>query len=290
MRHIDNTFLNIPDGWEERAAEALRQLTAEEKTADELSSIWGELKVCLAEASNRRCWYCESRILRSDNAVDHYRPKGTVKTGILSDDGLRVEKLDITPVHTGYKWKVFALDNFRYSCDHCNEYRKSLEGTGGGKWNYFPLIQEERRAYTVDNLRFENPVLLDPCRVLDWELLSYDSSGKPFSRFQRGSEEDIKVRFSIRLLHLDQKGLNEGRRACWSLVSLILKDAKHWFLEKLNNNPEADYNFQNELIKLKQWLNPQNPAAYIGFVCFKLRNDPERHIHPWIEMLAGTQR
>jgi hypothetical protein len=287
MRYIDNTFLDIPDNWEERATEASRKLLAEERTADQLSQVWRDLKTCLSNASHRRCWYCESTINRSDNAVDHYRPKGTVKTGRLHEDGLRIDTTDIEPVHNGYIWKTFSLDNFRYSCDHCNEYRKDLEGTSGGKWNYFPLVREERRAYNAQNERFEIPVLLDPCKALDWQLISYDSNGKPFSRFEKGAEEDIKVRFSIRLLHLDQRGLNEGRRSCWNLVNPTLRDAKHWFLEKLNENPEADHNFQNELIKLKQWLNPKNPASYIGFVRYKLRNDKDRDIHPWIDILLG---
>ncbi|WP_102797668.1 hypothetical protein [Bowmanella denitrificans] len=287
MRYIDNTFLEIPEGWDERALEASRQLLDGERTAEQLSQVWRVLKACLSEASNRRCWYCESTIHRSDNAVDHYRPKGTVKTGRLLEDGSRIVAMEIAPVHHGYKWKAFNLDNFRYSCEHCNEYRKDLDGTAGGKWNYFPLVHEERRAYDAQNERFEVPVLLDPCKALDWQLLSYDSNGRPFSRFDRGTEEDVKIRFSIRLLHLDQQGLNEGRRSCWSLVSPILRDTKYWFVEKLNGNPEAEHNFQEELRKLKQWLNPRNPATYIGFVRYKLRNDRDKKIHPWIDMLLG---
>jgi hypothetical protein len=287
MIYVDNTFLDIPDGWDDRSSNASRQFLSGERTADQLSQVWRDLKTCLSEASNRRCWYCESIIIRSDNAVDHYRPKGTLKTGHLREDGSRIDPTNITPVHNGYKWKAFSLDNFRYSCDHCNEYRKDLEGTNGGKWNYFPLVQEERRAYDVQNERFEVPVLLDPCKVLDWQLLSYNLTGRPFSRFENGTEEDIKVRFSIRLLHLDQQGLNEARRSCWNLVSPTLRDAKHWFLEKLKGDLEADHNFQSELIKLKQWLNPKNPASYIGFVRYKLRNDNDRNIHPWIDMIIG---
>lgn len=285
MRYIDNTFLGIPENWEESAETASQQLLSGARTADQLSSVWRSLKECLAEASMRRCWYCESIIHRSDNAVDHYRPKGTVKTGTLSEDGKYITPAEITPVHGGYKWKAFSLENFRYSCDHCNEYRKDLEGTSGGKWNYFPLVQEQKRAYDAAHEKFETPVLLDPCKALDWKMLSYDTTGRPFSNFSRDTEEDIKVRFSIRLLHLDQKGLNEARRACWSLVSPILMEAKNCFLEKLNGNDEADHKFQNSLRNLKRWLNPKNPAAYIGFIHYKLRNDRERHIHPWIEML-----
>lgn len=287
MRYIDNTFLNLPVGWEERSARATRQLDLGERDIDQLSEVWRDLKACLAEASFRRCWYCESIINRSDNAVDHYRPKGRVKSCSLSNDGKKLSVLEINPVHDGYKWRAFSRENFRYSCDFCNEYRKDLEGSSGGKWNYFPLIREDRRAYNAGQERFEVPVILDPCKALDWLLLSYDVNGRPFSAHPPGSEEDIKVRLSIRLLHLDQEGLNEARRQCWSLVRPIVERAKEWFLEKMSDNPEADYRFQDELRQLKQWLNPQNPAAYVGFVRYKLRNDKDREIHPWLSLLAG---
>lgn len=287
MRYINNTFIDTPEGWEERAEAARQQLAMGEKTLDQLSQVWRELKNALSEVSFRRCWYCESKIIRSDNAVDHYRPKGKVKTGLLSGDGSKLIDQELERPHSGYKWRAFALENFRYSCDHCNEYRKHLQGTSGGKWNYFPLISEARRAYVVEDERFEVPVLLDPCKAIDWKLLSYDSNGKPFSRFVENSEEDLKVRFSIRLLHLDQQGLNEARRACWSLVRPILKDAKYWFLQKIDGNPEADHNFQNELIQLEQWMSPQNPSTYIGFVRYKLANDSEKNVHPWLSLIAG---
>lgn len=290
MRFIDNTFLDIPDNWEERAERASRQLLSGERTADQLSQVWRDLKDSLSSASYRRCWYCESIINRSDNAVDHYRPKGKINTCRLSEDGKRIEPIEVNPYHDGYKWRTFSIENFRYSCKHCNEYRKDLEGSNGGKWNYFPLVQEAQRAYDAAHERFEVPVILDPCKALDWTLLSYDSNGKPFSSHPAGTAEDLKVRLSIRILHLDQRGLNEARRACWNLVKPILTDAKYWFLQKLDKNPEGEHNFQNELRKLQQWLNPRNPATYIGFVKYKLRNDTERDLHPWIGMLIGDHQ
>lgn len=286
MRYIDNTFLDIPDGWEERAERATQLLLNGDRTADQLSQVWRDLKVTLFNASNRRCWYCETTIARSDNAVDHYRPKGTIRGVKLSDDGKRLEATNITPTHSGYKWRAFSLENFRYSCDHCNEYRKNLEGTAGGKWNYFPLIQEDARAYEEPNEENEIPAILDPCKVLDWRLLSYDSRGKPFSRFERDTEDDVKIRLSIRILHLDQEGLNEGRRANWSLVKPIVSDVKKWYLKKLSSVVGADNNFQNELKKLRQWLNPKSQNSYIGFLVYKLENDTEKELHPWIDYLV----
>ncbi|RRW63850.1 hypothetical protein EGJ53_16920 [Pseudomonas fluorescens] len=286
MRYIDTAFLEVPPGWEQRSRAAALKLLAGTHTADELSAVWGDLKQCLSEASNRRCWYCETSIIRSDNAVDHYRPKGTLKGAALSPDGESIVAANIFPVHSGYKWCAFSLENFRYSCDHCNEYRKNLEGTAGGKSSYFPLVEEGLRAYDENAQEFENPAILDPCNVLDWRLLSYDLRGKPFSRFVRGSAEDVKVRYSIRLLHLDQEGLNEGRRANWMLVNPILSSAKTWYLKMLRNVPGAHSHFQTELKKLRQWLNPKTQSAFIGFLVYKLENDSDLNVHPWIDKLV----
>lgn len=286
MRYIDAAFLELPAGWEGRARTAALKLLAGTHTADQLSSVWGSLKECLSTASNRRCWYCEASIIRSDNAVDHYRPKGTIKGVALTPDGESIISAEIEPEHSGYKWCAFSLENFRYSCDHCNEYRKNLEGTSGGKWSYFPLVGESDRAYNEEDQEYEIPAILDPCNVLDWRLLSYDHRGRPFSRFERGTEEDVKVRFSIRLLHLDQEGLNEGRRANWTLVSPILGSAKKWYLKTLRGVPGANSHFQQELKKLRQWLNPRTQSSFIGFLVYKLETDSDLSVHPWIDKLV----
>ncbi len=55
-------------------------------------------------------------------------------------------------------------------------------GTGGGKADRFPLLDEEARVYDVDattldfddllrTIRAERPAILDPCNLNDWELL-----------------------------------------------------------------------------------------------------------------------
>ena len=190
MRFVDNTFIDLTDGWDDRAEASTQDLINGNFVADDRSAIWKELKESLELLSNGRCWYCETNIPRTDNAVDHYRPKGIVKGVSIDEAGKNITRYDIAPAHSGYKWAAFKEENFRFSCQHCNEFRKDLQGTAGGKWNYFPLIEEAERAYIELDEDNENPSLLDPCKRLDWRMLSYDKSGAPFSRYAEGSEED----------------------------------------------------------------------------------------------------
>lgn len=288
MRFVDNSFIDTPEDWEVRAAAATEALQNGEIEADDRSQIWRDLKDSLADTSYDRCWYCETGIPRTDNAVDHYRPKGRVKGARLSEDGESITPYVIEPEHLGYKWAAYELDNFRFSCQHCNEYRKNLRGTAGGKSSYFPLVAEEHRAYEALDQDNELPALLDPCKVLDWRLLSFDKSGKPFSRFERGTEEDLRVRLSIHIYHLDQENLNKSRAAQWELVRPLIQEAKTWFLKKLRGDVGAGACFEKELKKLRRWFHPKSKNTYLGFLVYQLEKEKEldkQHVHCWIDEL-----
>src|SRR5262245_27764752 len=125
--------------------------------------VWTSLKEVLRDLSHGKCWYCESVDPRSDNAVDHYRPKGNVK--------------DSDPPHDGYWWLAFDRDNYRFSCTYCNSIRNS-DKTSGGKQDYFPLWEESKRARSADDdLDDELPLLLDPTNPADVGLIAFAEDG-----------------------------------------------------------------------------------------------------------------
>src|ERR1700684_3476119 len=105
MRYIDWTRLRLPDGWLDRAAAAANAVAGGEDPND-YAPVWRELKDGLADLSNDKCWYCEMPVPRSDNAVDHFRPKGRMG--------------DAANEHNGYRWLAFERSNFRYACTFCN--------------------------------------------------------------------------------------------------------------------------------------------------------------------------
>ena len=151
MRYVnlESVRKNLPSGWDQRAREAEDAVAATEpgSRADEVkkhSALWTALKGTLKVVSHQKCWYCESADIRSDDAVDHFRPKGSV-----------AECAD----HDGYWWLAFKWQNYRFCCTYCN-CRRVDQATrrGGGKADRFPLRQEANRAKVpTDSLAEEEP-------------------------------------------------------------------------------------------------------------------------------------
>src|SRR5882724_7294129 len=106
MRYVDIDELDVPDGWQTRADQALSDLRneiaaaeasarAQGKDANGIAEarkkaitegtekptrekIWRDLTEPLKRLSDGKCWYSESRNPASDKNVDHFRPKNAV--------------------------------------------------------------------------------------------------------------------------------------------------------------------------------------------------------------------
>src|SRR5574342_650759 len=133
MRYIDIDSLEIPDGWQIRADQALERLRQEVSEAEAnaiaigadpvlarkraisnglkihaRAQVWQCLNSSLAMLSNGKCWYSESRNPTADKNVDHFRPKNRVE-----------EDSD----HEGYWWLAFQWRNYRYASQWTNQRR-----------------------------------------------------------------------------------------------------------------------------------------------------------------------
>src|SRR4051812_48374124 len=131
MRYVDAQAVgqNLPDGWAARAKQAEEAVEAAQPAVrsaavNARSAIWRDLKDTLKQVSHNKCWYCESIDIRSDNAVDHFRPKAAVAD---------------SPAHEGYWWLAFKWENYRFCCTYCNSRRLDDRGNVGGKADRFPL-------------------------------------------------------------------------------------------------------------------------------------------------------
>lgn len=83
----------------------------------------------LLEDQHYKCAYCECRITKEYNDVEHYRPKSI------------------------YYWLGHDWSNLLYSCDLCNRtYKKT----------YFPLADETKRVTTPGSLAGEEPLIINP--------------------------------------------------------------------------------------------------------------------------------
>jgi hypothetical protein len=171
LKYIDSTEIQekLPEGWEDKAKEAYETVLAvspegRSGAINRFSHLWTQLKDILHSHFHGKCWYCEAIQERSDNAVDHFRPKN---------------KVFECPKHGGYWWLAFKWLNYRYSCTFCNSRRLNKDGVAGGKHDHFPLEEEQKRAYTPeDDLDAEQPLLLDPTCPADPGLLWFDEDGQ----------------------------------------------------------------------------------------------------------------
>lgn len=189
MRFIDNSRARVPAGWPAEAEAARTAVIDRDEDVNRFSIVWRALKNALAELSHDKCWYCEMPQIRSDNAVDHFRPKSV------------------------YRWLAFSLANLRYACTFCNSRRTDVEtGAVGGKGDQFPLAAGSIRATKAGQEELERPLLLNPCLAYDPMLLDFNDEGRPVARYPDHPERSLRTETSIRLYHLDHSDLVEHRR------------------------------------------------------------------------------
>jgi uncharacterized protein (TIGR02646 family) len=239
MRYIRLSKIekDISSDWLRRAQDALDDVKAtpeaeRAKAVNAHDDLWRNLKELLRNASYGKCWYCESIDDRSDNAVDHFRPKNRV-----------AECTD--PGHNGYWWLAFDWRNYRFSCTYCNSYRRSEEGAGG-KQDHFPLWREEKRAKKPDDLLDdEQPLLLDPTRVADVAEITFDDDGRAVPAWTKEGNAYKFARASrtIETYHLNHPLIVERRSELMRKVRQYLKDADKFFkkLDGGDTTAEAAY-------------------------------------------------
>jgi hypothetical protein len=266
MRYVNLDDIELPEGWLERAKQA-KQAVASGNDPNDHATVWRELKNSLGGLFHDKCWFCETPVTRSDNAVDHFRPKGRVREALRP--------------HPGYRWLAFDQSNFRYSCTFCNSRRKDTEGgTIGGKADRFPLMDEASRAYTEEAVCNENPKLLDPCELDDWRLLGCKiENGKPCPTSQ-DREEIGRAEASIEIYHLHHEPTCKQRLSAARSLLRDVEEAKALHLAG-TSRAALKLNFK----RILGAIDDRKP--YSGEMRFLL--GAERHSdHPWIQELLET--
>jgi uncharacterized protein (TIGR02646 family) len=236
LRYIDSTEIQeeLPEGWEDKAKEAYETVLAlspEERSGaiDRFSYLWKQLKDILYSHFHGKCWYCEAIQERSDNAVDHFRPKN---------------KVFECPKHGGYWWLAFKWLNYRYSCTFCNSRRINKDGVSGGKHDHFPLEEEQKRAYTPeDDLDAEQPLLLDPTSPADPGLLWFDEDGQAVPNPQFCTDHDSyffrRADASITLYQLNHVNIVERRKRLCKEIRDLVGELNYYFTKYQQGNQTA---------------------------------------------------
>ncbi|MDO6967040.1 HNH endonuclease family protein [Rhizobium alvei] len=271
MHWIDQDKIELPEGWINEAAAAKKKMEDEKLKPDDLSQVWTALKGDLGKLTNKRCWICEAPATRSDNAVDHFRPKNRVAEALQSP--------------SGYKWLAFEYKNFRYICTFCNSRRIDIiGGTDGGKADHFPLRDEAARAYTeTDDIDNEEPMLLDPCDPEDWKLLGCSlESGHPVAATDDVHERE-RVEISIKFYHLHQEDLKKLRLTQIRNLDQKISDAKDRYYE-MDGTPKRKKKFISALAPIKRLITPGSDFSGEMYNHVKRCRD---NGYPWLEKLLG---
>lgn len=281
MRHINLEELRplLPHNWERRARRALntiRNLPPDQRpeAINRRAPLWQELNGALSSLSAGKCWYCESREKRSDNPVDHFRPKNRV-----------VE----CPAHEGYWWLAFNWLNYRFGCTYCNSYRKGESGgSGGGKHDHFPLLDEASRAYgEADDLTSEDPELLDPTEEADPILLWFSDDGRAVARFAEQTHPVLHGRAttSIRLYHLNHVLSVEARKNLSNEIRNLVEDGNLYFHEWVAGNRAAKRGCHSVIAQLRQKLDKTAEySAAARAILLGLRDSD----HPWLDSVISA--
>lgn len=268
MRYVDLHKLVLPDGWIAQAQQAAADVADGKAALDERSTVWRNLKDALATLLHNKCWYCETPIDRSDNAVDHFRPKGRVA--------------DAAQPHTGYRWLAFDRTNFRYACTYCNSRRKDIDDkTVGGKADRFPLLNEAARVYAQGDCSRERPALLDPCNLGDWRLLGCkQENGQPCSTSSDPIEKK-RAEVSIEVYHLHYGPTCNRRHGVAVELMANVDDGKRLF-DRAKGKPDLQSDFITVAQRIRRIIDRE--ALFSGDMHFLLRG--QRHSdHPWIQDL-----
>lgn len=260
MRVINTIDLHCPVGWDARAAKAKADSGNVTAEINKRSAIWRDLKDPLADISHDKCWYCEVKQERSDNAVDHFRPKSI------------------------YPWLAFEKGNLRYSCTYCNSLRKNPEtGETEGKADSFPLFNEAQRATVPGQEAHENPILLDPCRTQDPGLLDFYADGRPCARYPEHDARKRRAETSIKTYHLDHPDLVEKRRMLAAEITATINEADALFDQCDTGNPAIDNAFSGLIRTLRNAVSESAELSAFARTILKGARDKL-----WVDALLAT--
>ncbi len=233
MREVKLESIVLPRGWELKAQRAIE---AGHQHVNKHDGVWKACKGPLKALSHDKCYYCEIVQERSDNAVDHFRPKSL------------------------YPWSAFRWNNYRFACTYCNSRRRDSENDRtGGKGDNFPLLDMNKRATCLEEEEEECPLLLDPCQPDDPGLIDFDESGEPSPTYSREESETRHLRavVSIRLYHLDHQDLVDRRKALANKLVRIINVADKLLPHAEKGIPGVDASFQEHIRSLAEAIQPE---------------------------------
>jgi hypothetical protein len=163
-----------------------------------------------------KCWYTEAELVGANLTIDHYRQK--------CDNW----------------WLAFDVRNFRVACPFASSPKHNEEhGCAGGKGDNFPLIPPSVRGTDEESIKLERPVILDPCKKEDCDLLAFQADGRAILHPIYADDPIAKERVETSkiLLNIDHPDFNSKRER---LYHDIAEDVKAYEALPEDSEPRAD--------------------------------------------------
>lgn len=171
------------------------------------SSIYNSNQVRrkLVDVQHHKCCYCETKDVRSNSDVEHYRPKAAYS-----------EALSGTSLYPGYFWLAYEWDNLFLACQVCNQVFKN---------DFFPIENNATRAQRNGlNIIGEVPVLIHPSIDNPEEHIGYRES-IPYGITVRGAKTIDYLGFG----KLDDtKGYSTKQKA---RIKLLVEEREKYYKE-----------------------------------------------------------
>lgn len=258
--NINLTGLELPNGWQDTSTQitgALIAANGPEQRSDIIDgnqTQWKLVKPLLAGLFNHKCWYTEAPQQGTDVDIDHYRPKKRVQETIKGGHP-----------HSGYWWLAFNLENYRYSCIVANRRRTDVEsGITGGKADHFPLTDEATRAYTpACDMEIEQPLLLDPLKATDVQLLTFKADGEAMPRYSEGAypRRFLRADKSIELYNLNHSDFVRFRLKLRDDIDTDITSAKRYFKKLETGDADNDHAYEEAILRLRKVRSIESPFS-----------------------------
>lgn len=252
MRHIP--LLTRPDAkWLAKAEALLDRLKlaadaeSRNKIIDDNAAVWGDLKQWLLELSHQKCWFSEAKDCFNHWDVEHFRPKKSARD------------LDGTE-HDGYWWLAFDWHNFRI----CGNAGNRKKGT------YFPLREGCKRRGPFEDIRLEDPLLLDPSDADDPGLLSFNVEGRAIpAAYLEDEWLRSRVEYSVERFNLDFGPLMDKRKIvwaeCWDAIEEYMRELGAYNADK--DNAVAREGFKRAARRVRELMREEKELSAVARAC-----------------------
>lgn len=176
---------------------------------DDNAHVWGEIKDWLETFSYGKCWFSEARGRCFHWQVEHFRPKKEAKD----------------PDRDGYWWRAFDYFNYRL----CGSVTNTKKGC------YFPIKPGTLPAAgPEDNCDDEFPLLIDPTRKQDVDLIMFTNGGRAIPAAPKGSWDWERADKSIKRYKLnDHIPLRRGREEVWNRCKQKVDRLEELYYERM---------------------------------------------------------